>query len=228
MIKELIKKRLLFSLVTFILVFGSTALITFAWFRQQEEQGIIISTGDFLVELNVFFGVTKVGPLSPYYDEDKKAVIVNAYDPNSPNYVGHMSVNITVRPIIAARVRMKVLDEWELTRYYIDETGINPIPPIKETVVHDPLGYPYLPYSILSFDNRFMGLTTDDGFIYIEDVMPSGVTTTIYLINGGLNFPVRNNPVFYEECFIYFDIYLDIVQANRAFEIWGIEPNLFG
>lgn len=228
MIKDLFLRRLLTSLVTFILVFGATVIATYAWFMQQEERSIVLQTGDFVVELLVSFDGTTIGPLSPYYDAERGVVIVNAYDDQSPNYIGNMQIDIAITPAIAARARIKVRDEWEVTRFYIDETGVNPIPPIVSTIIHeDPPGFPYLPYTILMFDPLFQGKTDENSFIYHQDILPTDQRTIIPLIDGGVPYPARSNLVFYEECYVYIDFYVDIVQANRVFEMWQIDSNFY-
>ncbi|MFP4177945.1 MAG: hypothetical protein ACLFTZ_04190, partial [Acholeplasmataceae bacterium] len=145
----------------------------------------------------------------------------------SDNYIGDLSIDLRVTPAIPARMRIKVQDEWQVTRYYSDPN----IPDaFTETIYYEPNGPDtegYLPFSALEYDPSFTGFSDIDGYLYYDGFLPKDTETTIPLVDGGLRYPVRSNPVFFEEAFIYLDLFADIVQANRFPELWEVDPDFF-
>ncbi|AUD62812.1 hypothetical protein BK010_04130 [Tenericutes bacterium MO-XQ] len=219
--------RFWMSLTSFILIFLTSLIALYAYFQIQEDHGIIISSGEFDVEILASFDGVIVNLESEYYDHDKQKLIVNMFDENADNYVGKLKIDIKVEPVIAARLRVKIKQETELIRYYIDQNPENPIPPLKEAVYHSDQGYPYYPFSPLRFDPTFTIKQNDDGFMYYDQIIPKSSETIIPVIEYGDPYTIRVNSVLYEECYMYIDIDLDIVQANRFSEVWGISDTFY-
>ncbi len=219
--------RLISSIISFVLIFAISMITLFAYFQIQEDHGIIITSGEFEVELLVYFNDQVVDLESEYYDHDKQKIVANMYDEQAHNYIGNMKIDIRVKPVIAARIRVKIRQETELIRYYIDQNPDNPIPPLREAVYHSDKGFPYYPFSLLKFDEDFTVKNNDDGFLYYDQIIGKNSKITIPVISSGDPYTVRSNSVLYEECYLYFDIKLDIVQANRFSEVWGIEDTFF-
>lgn len=202
-------------------------IVVYAWFFKQEEKGIVISTGDFVVEMFVSFDGEIVSLGSDFYDSEMGVVVINAFDEESDNYIGDLEVYLNVTPAIPARIRVKVQDEWQVSRYYSDP---NITDVFTETIYYEPNGPDtdgYLPFSALEYDDSFNGFSDLDGYLYYDDILPKDTETTIQLVDGGLRYPVRSNPVFYEEAFVYLDLFADIVQANRFPELWEVNPDFF-
>ena len=66
-----------------------------------------------------------------------------------------------------------------------------------------------------------------EGYTYVNHIIPKNETTIINFIDGGDAYPVKNNEVFYEMVYVHVDLIVDIVQANRFVERWGIDPAFF-
>ena len=128
--------KVIYALVTYVLIFMISIVTLFAYFQIQEEHGITITSGEFDIELYASFNDEVIDINSPYYDSDKGIIIVNAFDPLSENYIGHLKVDIVITSKIAARARIKLNDEWELTREYLDQNPEYPIDPVVENVYH--------------------------------------------------------------------------------------------
>lgn len=218
----------LMLIIMSILVFAMAGIVVaYGYFQVTETQGIDVSTGEFDIELVVKFDGQIVTTDSPYYDKDLKKIIVNAFDDTADNYIGDLTIDLVVRPEVAARMRFKVQQEWELQRYYKDQDPLNPIDPIFETVYHSEKTSDYYPYSLLKWASGMSVKSEQDGMIYYTEVIPSSETITIPIIDGGDSYTVRSNTVLYEECYVYIDLFIDLVQANRFAEVWEIDSTYF-
>jgi len=226
-LRSLTHKITLLSLSTFLFIFVMIAN-TYAYFQMSEEHGITITTGEFEVEMLIYFGQQVVTYNSNYYDKDKGIVTVNAYDATATNYIGNMNIYISITPQVAARYRFKIQQEWELQRYYLNQVEGNEIPPVFESVYFDRTSAPYYPFSYLRFADEYDYLLDDIGRVYYNGIVSKSDEAVIYhVIEGGAAYPVRSNDVIEEECYLYIDISFDIVQANRFAEVWGIDNNFF-
>jgi hypothetical protein len=223
-----LKTRLMTLSLVIILLLSSSLLVVYAYFIKKQDHGIIVVTGEFTVEIFASFNDEVINTESPFYDADKKIIIVNAYDLESENYIGKLKIDIAITPEVAARVRIKLKDEWELTRIYLDQNPEYPIAPVIENVYHTPKGSGYYPFSLLKVDPSLNALYDLQGYTYINQIIPKNKTTIVHFINSGDRYPTRSNEVFHEMCFVYIDMIVDIVQANRFVEKWGIEPDFFG
>ncbi|GEM_PF-550344 len=222
-----LKSRMYLSLVIFVLVFATTFVIVYAYFQVQEQRGIVIETGDFEVEMFISFGSTAITINSPYYDRETGNVLINASDPLSDNYVGNLNISFLVESIVASRFRIKLQEEWTLTRHYLDQNPLYPIPDVVEVVYHSNQGSGYYPFSLLKLAPSYAALYDLQGYAYSPTIIPKGNPTIIYFIQGGDPHPVRVNEVFVETCSLHLDLIVDVVQANRFAEVWQIDPNFF-
>ncbi len=224
---QALRSKIVLSLTLFTLVFATTFVIVYAYFQIQEQRGIMIETGDFQVEMLAYFNTTLVDVNSPYYDAQTGTLIVNADDPLSMNYVGNLSVSFNVTSIVASRMRIKLQEEWTLTRHYLDQNPLYPIPDVVESVYSSNHGALYYPFSLLKVTQSYVPIYTIDGYAYYPDVIPKGSANLISFIIGGDPYPVRNNEVFVETCALHLNVLVDIVQANRFSEVWNIDPTFF-
>ena len=97
--------------------------------------GIVIETGEFDVEIFIYFGDLLLDSESPYYDAEKQIVIVNAFDPLADNYIEDLQIYLVITPVVASRLRLKFQDQWEMRRVYIDQPIEDPIPDIVEKLI---------------------------------------------------------------------------------------------
>ncbi|MCF7930289.1 MAG: hypothetical protein K9L02_02140 [Acholeplasmataceae bacterium] len=222
-----LKRRIYLSLTLVVLLFGVSLVAVFAYFQTQEQRGIIIQTGDFEVEVFASFSGVVVDYNSPYYNRETGTLIVNAYDSLSSNYVGNLEISVEITAVVPARMRMKLQEQWTLTRTYLDQDPLYPIADVIEVVYNSNHGAGYYPFSLLKIPPTFTPIYDVDGYAYMSSIIPKGVTTTFDFIQSGDPYIVKNNEVFTETCFLYIDLMIDVVQANRFSEIWGIDPNFY-
>ena len=219
--------RMIGSLITYLLIFAITIVSLYAYFVIEEEHGITITTGEYGIEVMISFNDVIIDGTSPYYDQEKDVIIINAYDELSENYIGNFKIDIAITSKVASRVRLKLQDEWELTRIYLDQDPNYPIEPVVLNVYHDKKDATYYPFSLFKVDPTLNAIYDLDGYTYINQIIPKNETTIINFIDGGVPYPVKNNEVFYEMVYVHVDLIVDIVQANRFVEKWGIDPTFF-
>ncbi|MBU1141325.1 MAG: hypothetical protein KKG64_02255 [Firmicutes bacterium] len=220
--------RLIVSIVMILMAITSSTLFAYAYFENNEDYGFVLQTGDFEITAYISFDGESIDLNSPFYDVNEDVLLINAFDEDSENYIGKLKVDIAVHPNIAARVRLKLLDEWELVRTYIEQNPDYPIDPIVETVYHTAKGAEYHPFSLLKVGVGYSPIYDSNGYAYLAEVLPKDEITTIHFIDGGDSYPTRENEIYYETCLINLRMIIDVVQANRYADIWSIDPSFFG
>ncbi|MBN2300726.1 MAG: hypothetical protein JXC31_06015 [Acholeplasmataceae bacterium] len=217
------------SIVILVLILSvlSSALFAYAYFENTNQYGFAIEAGDATITAFVSFDGVYVDLNSPYYNVEQNTIIVNPYDESSLNYIKDLKIDIEVTPNIASRVRIKLLDEWELTRTYHDIDQQYPIEPIVETIYHTIKDDSFHPFSLLKLGNGYMPIYDDQGYGYLTDVLTLNQTTTIHLIEGGEQYLVKSNNIYSETCELQLRFLIDVVQANRFPEIWNLDSDFF-
>ena len=215
-------------LILLIMVLGiiSTSLYAYAYFENKKEFGFTIQTGDFEVVAYVSFDSVPVDLNSPYMDLDTKTILVNAFDTESENYIGKLKVDIEITPNINARARIKIFDEWELTRTYSEQSGAS-IEPIIQTIYHTSKSNIYHPFSLLKVGESYNVVYDENGYAYLPDQLMKKEVTSIHLIDGGDSYPVRENEIYMETCYVNLRFVVEVVQANRFAEIWELDTHFF-
>lgn len=218
-------RKLFIALFTILTVIFISFSLTYSWFIKTNESTFIIDTGEFSSSLAVAFNGSIISSGSPYYDTQKKVVIVDAGNSLSTNHIGKLTVSLTITPEVTARFRIKIQDEWRLKRTYI-ALGTT----IEEAMSHEKgeliPGNALYPFTIANIANYTYD--SESGYLYYNLLLEKGQIYNISFITTGLTHPVVSNSVFNEECIVYLDFIVDIVQANRFSEVWGISPDYFG
>jgi len=224
--KQLHFSKRITILIIMVLGILSTSLYAYAYFENKREFGFTIQTGEFEVIAYVSFDQVPVDLNSPYMDLETKTILVNAFDSESENYIGKLKVDIEITPNINARARIKVFDEWELTRTYSEQSGTS-IEPIVQTIYHTAKSSDYLPFSLLKTGDNYNMIYDENGYAYIPNQLIKKEVTMIHLIDGGDAYPIRENEIYMETCYVNLRFVVEVVQANRFAEIWELDSNFF-
>ncbi|MCF7930927.1 MAG: hypothetical protein K9L02_05420 [Acholeplasmataceae bacterium] len=225
--RTFILKKKIIILIILTLIAISTSLYAYAYFENNQNYGFVIETGEFEVISHISFSDIEIDINSQYYDADNQVVIIDAYNPQAVNYIGKLKVDIVINPNIAARVRIKLLDEWELTRTYSVLYGEEPIDPLVQTVYHTAQSSLFHPFSLLKVGSNYIPIYDNNGYAYITEVLQKNEETIIHLIDGGDGYPTRENEIYSETCFVHLRFSVDVVQANRFAELWSLDPDFF-
>ncbi len=218
---------LLISFVLMILAVLSSVLIAYAYYEDIDNFAFVLENGEFEVKAYISFSETPVDLNSEYYDVENNILLINAYDETSENYIGNLKVDIEITANVAARVRIKLLDEWELTRIYTEQTLEDPIDPIVQTIYHTKMVSGYHPFSLLKVGEDYDPIYDVTGYAYLPQILGSGSTTLIHFIDSGDPYLTRETEIYYETCFVSLRFLVEVVQANRFSEIWEMNPNFF-
>lgn len=218
-----IKQRTFIALFSFLLLIIALVPMLFSWLIKEKDVSITITIDKYTIEIVVFFNELKVTSDSPYYDSVKKQLIIDASDPDAPNYVGNLNISLKTTPHIASRLRVKLMDEWRIRRHYIESIGINDI--FQNVYIRaDENGQLINPFMVASdLDYQI----DQDGYMYYMPIINKGEELDVEWIVGGIPYPVHITETFEEECTLYLDILVEIVQANRFSEVWGISEDFY-
>jgi len=227
MISLNLRRKMIFSMILLILVMSLTFGVTYAYFETNKEHGIVIETGEFHVEIFIYFGDLLLDSESPYYDAEKQIVIVNAFDPLADNYIEDLQIYLVITPVVASRLRLKFQDQWEMRRVYIDQPIEDPIPDIVENLYHPKKDSTYYPFSLLKMHPEFTYIYGGDKYLYFDQVIRKDTSTTLHIIDSGDPYPVKSNEVFNETVYVYIDLSIELVQANRFSQVWGIPQDFY-
>ena len=218
------KRFIVFFLMLIIMV--STTILTYAYYTNQQTKGILLYSGSFEIQVLASFDGVEITSSSPYYDSLNQVILINADDPTSINYIGKLNISIEIIPEIAARMRIQVQDEWELTRTVLDEEGM-PTVPVSEAVYHTQKSAGYYPFSLLKTSSTFLPIFSSDGYAYFNEVMKKNTLYHYDVIIGGDSYPVRTNDLYVETCKVRLGLIVDVIQANRYVELWGLEETFY-
>ncbi|HOH17936.1 MAG TPA: hypothetical protein PK087_01295 [Bacilli bacterium] len=218
-------KKVFFAIMTIAMVLFVSLSLTYSWFIKTNETTYIIQAGEFEASMAVAFSGNVISTGSPYYDTNKKVIIIDAGDASSTNHIENLSVSLTITPEVTARFRIKIQDEWQLKRTYYafsDNPIIEAISHENEAIFPGNTDYPF---TIANLSNYIFD--SESGYLYYNLLLEKGETLELEFITSGKARPVFANSAFYEECYVYLDFIVDIVQANRFSEVWGISPDYF-
>lgn len=218
--KQVMKRIFIINLL-FIISLMLMASGVFAWYRLNKFVPIELSNGEFDVTMIVTFDNVEVGLNSVYYDNGKNVIIINAFDENAINYIEKLKIDIIIRSDIAARFRIKIQDEWQLTRYYDEFSSTSVL--YHEKTANGPIDNPF----IIAGNEIFPHKTDEWNYIYYDNIVLPDIEYEFNVILKGTKYHAKITETYYEECYVYLDLLFDIVQANRFSERWLIDNNFF-
>lgn len=212
--------------IVIIIAILSLITLTYAFFQNDKKHPIQLQLGELTVDAYISFNGTYIDHLSPYYETSTQTVIVDAHDSSKMNYIEYLKIEIVVTPKIASKLRVLVKDEWILTRTF-NPDSMYPMEPVVESIYFPKQNDIYYPYSYLKkgFNEGYKFHT--DGYLYKLSTLQKNETVTFTLIDGGRPYLVRENDLYVETCVIRIGLVVELVQANRYHEVWGIDTSFY-
>jgi hypothetical protein len=211
-------------IITVLIVIGfSVSMISYTFFIKNITHQTTLETQEFNLDIDIKLGSVDLDPSSIYYLADKEVYAINLYDINEANYIDNLSISIIVDVSIASRLRFKLYESYELTRYYHnqEETVLKEIIYIDQ---QDEFSYPFSLMKKGMFTNYFKD---EQDYMYVDQVITPEQTFVFNIIDGGNFYPIRENSLFHETCYLYLAFEFEVVQANRYQEIWNLETDPF-
>jgi hypothetical protein len=192
------KIYIIIMLMIFVMVF--IAGLSYTYYLHEKDYDLNLNTKSYEVYSTVSFDGVVYDHLSEYYDQEKKAFIINVYDQNATNYIEKLSIDL----------------QFEV-----------PITIIKEIIYQQTIDPTYFNHSLLSkgsFQNYF---NHSDLYTYAYETFYPDSVYQLNIVSGGNQHVVRNNSLYHETCYLYLDYSFEFVQANRYSNVWQIDPLLF-
>lgn len=211
-------------IITVLIMIGfSVSMISYTFFIKNITHTTTLETQEFNLVIDIKLGSVDLDPLSIYYLEDKEVYAINLYDISETNYIDNLYISINVDVSIASRLRFKLYESYELTRYYHnqEETVLKEIIYIDQ---QDEFSYPFSLMKKGMFTNYFKD---EQDYMYIDQIITPEQTFVFNIIDGGFAYPIRENSLFHETCYLYLAFEFEVVQANRYQEIWNLETDPF-
>jgi len=218
------KKYILLAVLIILLGTG----VTLAWLSLDGSKLVDLKPGDFEVEtvytdstdsssLTAENGVYHFNGLSKIdYTSIEKQVDLDITIPG--NHLENINIDIKVDAKIAGYLRVKVLDEWVVTRDYFNFDRITTEVVFKE-------------YDKDEEGNIILHFDVAEGWVYDEktkyyyysEIIEKGTTDlSIPFITGGISYSPKTSTTYYEVCVASVSSNAEMVQANRYEAIWGI------
>ena len=69
-------------------------------------------------------------------------------------------------------------------------------------------------------------LNHSDFYTYAYETFMPGESHRLNIISSGSSYPVKNNSLYDETCYLYLDYSFEFVQANRFSQVWEVDPLL--
>ena len=210
---KMTNKKLSIVLLMCLAVIAFATTITFAWLSVGDENDVDLNLGTFTlsttlkdkeVEAQVENGIYILNGLS----EDEH----NLYDPeNDAPLIENLNISVHVTAEIAGYLRVKVLNEWIVTKDYRNFDRV-----IEEIIYRD--------------ESTFFPFVLADGWVYdpitqycyYTDVIEEGYDQEIPFITSGSPYVSKTNSSYIETCKVTLSVGVQIVQANRYEAIWGV------
>lgn len=206
----------------YLLALVASIYYTFAYFNKDQQSDIELQPGDATITTEIRFDGVPIDSTSPYFDQTNNQIIINASDPFSVNALSKLSVQIQINSSYASRVRVKVMESYVKERYYI-LTGET----LTETMAITENRDGFHPFSYLAYGNSYHMIRGDEGYQYYPYVLEEENDLQLNIIEGGLTVYGRENTQFIETITLRLSIIVEVVQANRYQQIWGIDPTIF-
>ena len=215
-------------LIIAIVMIALITTTTIAWLSFGEEIEKIFKPGDF--ELQTVYtdstdsssitpekGVYHFNGLSKIDYESVKGQVDLGYE-LPVHHLENIKIDLKVNAKIAGYLRVKVLDEWVVTRDYFNFDRITTEVVFKE-YDEDENGNIVLHFDVAE------GWVYDEKtkYYYYSELIEGGTTNlSIPFITGGISYSPKTSTTYYEVCVASVSSIAEMVQANRYEAIWGI------
>ena len=218
-------------LIIAIVMLALITTTTIAWLSFGDEIEKILKPGDFTIsthfyeynnesysELSNDRGVVHLNGLS----ENDYSNVVDRLEENEKNdiHISNLSININVKANIAGYLRVKVMDEWIVTKTYPQLQNKK----VKEVIFieheYEQNGKEvFFPFVLAE------GWVYDEAseYCYYEHIIDRNDSEVVIpFVTSGYNYKPKDSASFYEICTVNVSTIAEMVQANRFEALWGI------
>lgn len=216
----------LFFLLFLIFVIISSITTSLAWLSIEGSKDVTAKPGTFIVsttlsknvndtkeEIEPINGVYKLNGLSSENNENAKTILGNEYLTQYQRpLIDSISLNISLDAEIPGYMRVKLQDEWIVTRKYINFDRESTEIIFKDQSTHQL--YKLAPGWVYDNDTNF--------FYYYNLIEKSDGPIDIPFIVSGDPYAPKTSSYYVETCEVNISVSVQVVQANRFEALWGI------
>lgn len=200
------KKRVIVIISIFaLLIISSISIYALVSFNQKTN-----GSGNSTNVLNG--GTIDVGGVNDETIKNKMITLngIKTSDENDSSYMQNLKVNVNINVKMKARIRILLEDEWILTKTYINkvDTKVIPTPSV-------------IPYTFA--DNWVFDYTSNYAY-YLLDLEDLNKDLSISCVTKGTFLETASTQFYRETCTVNLKIQVEVIQANRAISVWGIDP----
>lgn len=211
-------------IITILIIFAlSFTSLSYTFYVKDNTYITTLDTKAFELTVEIKLGEVALDPTSLYFSDEKQAYMINLYDEQAENYINNFTLKIKTDVSIASRLRFRLHESYELTRYYHNQEQTI----LKEIIYMDAQDDTQHPFSLLKkgeFQNYFL---SDYHYSYFDQLISQNQIQIFDLIAGGASYEVRENSLYHETCVLYLAYEFEVVQANRYSQVWGVDSTLF-
>ena len=211
---KMTNNKIVTVLLLFFVFIALFAGATFAWLSIGDTQDVNLILGDFSVSSNVKVGDTQVelSKNGTYLLNGLSQTDKDRYDKdNTTPLIENINIQINVTAKIAGYLRVKIFDEWKVTKTYINFNKT-----ITEIIFKDA--------------NEKISFTLADGwyydsktqYCYYYNIIEEGFKGTLNFVTACTPYTSKSNSNYIETCEVALGLSIQICQANRFEALWGI------
>lgn len=211
---------ILFLLIS--IIFGITQ--TYSWISFEKSFQTNLDLGSFKIVISATLDNNKLAHDNGNYNlnglsqmdsnEITQKIQINDQDYNeNKNYIEKFKMNINIKADISGYMRIKILDEWIVTKRFLnfDRNNTESIYTNTDDDLLFNLG-----------DNWVYDKKTKYCY-YTKIINKSNNDINILFIESGVPYLPKINSFLVETCDLNLGVSVQVVQANRFQEIWGID-----
>ena len=249
--KSIIKKNSPYVILMIVIIVLAISIpFTIAWLSKDASIDGTINIGGTELQIDAFFEYTDeydvtttknaFNPIEAtgcydsekgllYFNGEMKSAVLEQYAADGEEYneffLDDFKVQITVTPDVTSYLRIRVYDEWTITRFYSSFNTEQ-----VYSIYHE--GENIFPFNLVDNSWRVSGETgystlwyydADTKYVYYTEPLEKGTEVTLPFIFGGDSYIPKISRTYSDTCDLILNIRLEVVQANRFSQIWGIE-----
>ena len=214
-----------FFLLFLIAIMISTISASLAWLSIEGSKDVTLTPGTFKidtlvsekiedekVEITPYDGVFTINGLSFENNENAKNKLgIENYPTYSDPLISNLNIDITLDAEIAGYMRVKLKDEWIVTRKYVNFDRVT-----TEIIFKDEESAQL--YKLA--ENWVYDEKTN--YFYYTNIIEKGESINIPFISSGTSYNPKTSSYYVETCMVNITLSIQVVQANRYEAIWGI------
>ena len=218
-----IKNNLFIIILVLLMLISFTTLFIYAWLTDIKEKDFSGETSSLDIEQIIWFeldgvdGYTSGDVLASNYlasanEENLDLLMISTGDVNASNYIGNLRMRVDIKTNGKYYIRLRFKNEWYMKRtsYLTETTKYMSLNQENDEV---------MPYGLA--DSLYY--ETNSNYVYYENLLEEDSLITIIDKASTTAYEDKETATSNTTYFLYLDIEIEYVQANRMQAIWGLD-----